>query len=225
MKLIEFDPVFFHPFTCIIAGPSGCGKSTFVTELLRKATSLIDPPPQRIVWFYGEWQPLYESLKGIEFVEGLPDSTIFNPKTNNLIIIDDLMAETNDKVTELFTKKSHHCNLSVIYIIQNVFSKGKENRTISLNANYTVLFKNPRDGSQVIHFAKQMFPHHTKYMEEAFHDATSEPYRYLMCDCKQTTPDAVRLRTQVLTPGFQFTYLKKDKYKRNQCDKSVASKT
>jgi hypothetical protein len=45
----------------------------------------------------------------------------------------------------LFTKKSHHRNISVMYIEQNLFHKGKNHRTISLNAHYMVLFKNPRD--------------------------------------------------------------------------------
>ena len=40
---------------------------------------------------------------------------------------------TSRPVTKLFTKKSHHCNTSVIYLVQNVFPKGKESRTISLN--------------------------------------------------------------------------------------------
>ena len=45
-----------HPFTCIVAGPTGCGKSTFVTRMLRHAAAMIDPPPEKITWCYGEWQ-------------------------------------------------------------------------------------------------------------------------------------------------------------------------
>ena len=33
------------------------------------------------------------------------------------------MAETDERVTNLFTKKSHHCNTSVIYLVQNLFPK------------------------------------------------------------------------------------------------------
>ena len=40
------------------------------------------------------------------------------------------MAETDERVTNLFTKKSHHCNTSVIYLVQNLFPKNKESRTI-----------------------------------------------------------------------------------------------
>ena len=56
------DPRWQHPFTCIVAGPTGCGKTTFVARLLRNASAMIDPPPERITWYYGEWQAAYENL-------------------------------------------------------------------------------------------------------------------------------------------------------------------
>jgi len=51
------------------------------------------------------------------------------------------MNETNRSVTDLFTKGSHHRNISEIYIVQNLFNKRKEHRTISLNSHYIVVFK------------------------------------------------------------------------------------
>ena len=95
------------------------------------------------------------------------------------MVIGDLMSETDERVTKLFTKKSHHCNTSVKYLVQNLFSKGKESRTISINVQYMVLFKNPRDNTQVVNLAKQMYPGRVKYMQDAFRDATSVPHGYL----------------------------------------------
>jgi hypothetical protein len=62
-----------------------------------------------------------------------------NPETRNLFIIDDMMGEKDRVISKLFTKKSHHGNLSVIYIVQNLFHQSKEHRTISLNASYLCL--------------------------------------------------------------------------------------
>jgi len=76
---------------------------------------------------------------------------------STLLILDDLMNETNQNVTDLFTKGSHHRNLSVAYIVQNLFNNGKH-RTISLNSHYIVVFKNPRHASQIVHLAKQAYP-------------------------------------------------------------------
>lgn len=201
------DPSLKHPFTCVIAGPTGSGKTYFVTRLLGHIQTMMDPPPEKVLWSYGEWQPLYATIRGVDFVEGLPDVKTLKPRT--LVIIDDLMTETDDRVTKLFTKTSHHRDVSIIYIVQNLFSKNKENRTISLNAQYMVLFKNPRDASQITHLAKQMYPGHIKYMQEAFGDATSESYGYMLVDLKQDTPEHMRLRTHIFPGETQYVYLRK----------------
>ena len=128
------DPRWKHPFTCIVAGPTGCGKTTFVTRLLRNSSTMIDPSPERVTWYYGEWQSAYENLDipNLRLEEGLPTS--FDASKRNIVVLDDIMAETDERVTNLFTKKSHHCNTSVIYLVQNLFPKNKESRTISLNS-------------------------------------------------------------------------------------------
>ena len=154
------DARWKHPFTCIVAGPTGCGKSTFVTRMLRHAAAMIDPPPERITWCYGEWQEAYATmdLVDVRFEEGLPNASMFDSSMRNLIVIDDLMAETDERVMTLFTKKSHHRNTSVLYLVQNLFPQNKESRSISLNSQYMVVFKNPRDASQMSHLARQMYP-------------------------------------------------------------------
>ena len=48
---------------------------------------------------------------------------------------------SDKQLTDLFTKGSHHINLSIIYILHNIFPKGKESRTISLNAHFIFLLK------------------------------------------------------------------------------------
>lgn len=79
--------------------------------------------------------------------------------TRNLLIADDRMndASNNLELHTLFTKYVHHRSLSCMYLVQNLFMQGKASRTISLNTNYTVLFKNPRDKYQITLIARQMF--------------------------------------------------------------------
>lgn len=145
----------------------------------------------------------------IEFVEGLPDEKMLDPQVRNLVVLDDLLAETDARVTKLFTKGSHHKNTSVIYISQNLFDKNKENRTITLNAHYIVLFKSPRDVLQVQSLARQMYPGKTHYMLEAFADATKEAFSYLLVDLKPDTPDELRLRTKIFPGEMQVVYIKR----------------
>ena len=201
---MELDPRWKTPFRCIISGPSGCGKTYFVERFIRNIGLMTDPPPTEIIWAYAEWQPTYDRLRplGVQFVEGIPDTSHWDVNTRRLCILDDLMDETNASVTQLFTKGSHHRNISVIQILQNLFSKNKEARTISLNSNYLVLFKNPRDNAQVSHLAKQIFPTNLKYVNQSYINATQNAHGYLLFDLTQDTPDTLRLRTNIF-PGEQ----------------------
>ena len=205
------DPRWKHPFTCVIAGPTSCGKTIFVSRLLQHAGDMITPPPQKIVWLYGEWQRAYADLKlaNLQFVEGLPQSDGLDPSVTNLYVIDDLLSETDSRVTKLFTKGSHHRNCSVIFITQNLFDKNKENRTITLNSHYMVLFKSPRDAVQVQHLARQMYPGKTRFMQEAFEDATAKPYSYLLVDLKPNTPEQLRLRANIFPDELQTVYIRR----------------
>ena len=204
------DPHLKHPFTGIVAGPTACGKSTWVKKLITYKKELIEPVPEQVIWFYGEWQPLYDTLSGmVEFREGLSDLNALNTKKPTLVIIDDLMTETDKSVSNLFTKGSHHRNLSVLHLVQNIFDKNKHTRTISLNVHYLVIFKNPRDASQITHLAKQMYPEHAHFLQEVFADATSEAYGYLFIDLKQETPEHLRLRTKIMPNETQYVYMRK----------------
>ena len=146
-------------------------------------------------------------------MEGVPSDleSMINPSIRDLVVIDDLMHElSNDpRITSLFTKGSHHRNLSVIFILQNIFHHGKELRDMSLNCHYLVLFKSPRDSSQVNHLAKQMLPGHVKYMQEALQDVTKLPYGYLLCDLKPETPNDFRLRSNIFPVEAQCAYVRK----------------
>ena len=60
------------------------------------------------------------------------------------------------------------------------------------------MFKNPRDGSQIQHLGRQMFPGNIKLILDAYKLATSSPHSYLVIDLKQDTPEYARLRQSVI---------------------------
>ena len=76
------------------------------------------------------------------------------------MVIDDQMTDAGEdkRIVNLFTGGSHHRNLSVIYFVQNLFHQGRGSRSISLNSDYLILFKNLRDKLQILTVAKQMHP-------------------------------------------------------------------
>ena len=198
-----------HPFTCIIAGPSGSGKTEFVLKLINNADIMINKIPETLTWCYGEYQTWMIKYPEIDFIEGLPEEIHFDSSKNNMLIIDDLMHECKEYTEKLFTKISHHKNLSVILLSQNIFHQNKHTRTISLNTHYMVLFKNVRDSSQITNLAKQMHPGNVAYLRDSYVDATSKPYGYLLIDLKPDTDDLIRLRTDIFPGEIHYVYHKK----------------
>lgn len=195
-----------HPFTALISGPTGSGKTQFTLKLIHHASTMITPPPQEIVWCYGVYQDVFASMKNVRFVEGLPNVSDFDGSKRVLLVIDDLMHEANDKVAQIFTKGSHHRNISVLFLTQNIFHSSKHNRTMNLNSHYIVLFKNPRDVGQVAILGRQMYPK-GKFLEEAFKDATAKPYGYLFIDLKPNTEEQHRVKTNIFpdeTPKYVY---------------------
>ena len=198
---------FRHPTTILVAGPTGCGKTQFVLKLLTTRNA-IQPSVQRIVFIYSEWQPAYDQLKHalgttIEFVKDYEPKALYesiSPSVRNMLVLDDQMDSENIKgntLCKFFTQGSHHRNLTVLYIVQNLFNQDKSMRTVSLNSHYLVLFKNPRDRTQIRTLAQQMYPKRPWFLMDAFEDATSEPYSYLLLDLRPDTPDAIRIRARM----------------------------
>lgn len=130
----------------MICGRTGCGKTCF--SFYRNMVVMNDTKFDRILFYNSEWQPSYREYgDNVEFHEGLPrnDDYVNDPRLK-LIVIDNLMREASDNsVIDLFTKGSQHKNLSVIFIIQNLFHQSRGMRDISLNANYIIVFKNSTD--------------------------------------------------------------------------------
>jgi hypothetical protein len=170
----------------MVAGPSQSGKSHFTKKLVLNAAKMYTVPPKKIIWCYSEWQPLYDTLKDVvEFHHGLPDldDLKMDIEVSKLIIFNDLMQEISrqkDQMNTLFTKCSHHCNISCIYII---------------NCQYVVLMNNPSDKLQIMNIQRQVYPRFKKHFFEAVDDAWSTDYGCIVIDVYPNTYENLRLCT------------------------------
>ena len=185
----EFN--FRHKFSLLVVGPTQSAKTYFVQQILKHSRIVYEEQNSiRIFLYYNQWQECYEKLKkslgkSIRFERGVPelskDLCEINPRYNNIIILDDLMAEATDSpvVSRLFTQGRHR-NASVILSLQNMFPKGKCNTDISRNAQYLALFQSPSDRKQIGIIAERMFD---KNMN-AYYKETEKPYGYLLVDNK-----------------------------------------
>ena len=159
--ILPIDVAFRSPASIIIAGPSCSGKTFFLKKILSEKEYLrkfFKTPVTRIVWYYKIWQRDYEELQRknpvIEFYEGVPEEGISkhfpNPHPQGstaIVVLDDLMKEgsSDSKVLDIFTKESHHLNITCFMILQNIFFQGKYSVDIKRNATYIILFLNCRN--------------------------------------------------------------------------------
>ena len=54
-----------------------------------------------------------------------------------------------------------------------------------------------------------MYPNDTRFAVEAYADATSVPYGYLLVDLKPEQDDRYRLRTNVFPGETQYVYIRR----------------
>lgn len=219
---------FIHPFTSIVTGPTSCGKTQFVARVLQNASTKMSPPPEKIIWLYKRWQPLYDEIRNsvvpeVEFIRGIPPTidqdTFIDPSVKNLLILDDLMSTCakDSRINELFTEGSHHRNLSVMSISQNLFHN--RDPTQRRNTHYLVLFNNPVDKQPVMTLSRQMYPENPQHLMKTFKEATLKSYGYLVVDLKPFTEETQRLVTNIL-PIIDDVMKGKTKLEEKSSDKS-----
>lgn len=192
----------------IIAGSSGTGKTTFVRAFLRdyRSTTNIRKPSLNVLYYYGQEQETFDKPVSanvhIKYVKGYSD--VHEEERPDILVIDDLMAEAGDdkRLTALFTKGSHHLNISVIFLVQNLFHKGREMRTVSLNAQYIVAMNNPRDRQQLLALGRQIFPSNSVFFKNAVTAALSKAFSHVMIDLSPGCPDDLRVRQRDCVKGI-----------------------
>ena len=139
-----FDSKLQKPFRLMVGGGSGSGKTTFVQQLVN--SSHFETPFDKIVYCYPEYldEIPIELDQIVEYRQGTCDLNYFSslPK-NTLVIYDDLMNEcgNSNDVMKLFSVIARKRNLSLIFIVQNIFDNSKQFRNIRLNATGFVMFK------------------------------------------------------------------------------------
>lgn len=189
---------------------SACGKSTWVFRLIKERDCMIDTPPIQVIYSLPSGQQIdipddIKNDKSVKFCRGLPEIAEFSDRKHRLLIIDDQASECGESIVSLFTRLSHHYNLSVIVLTQNIFLSNPSFRTMSLNAHYIVLFKAPRSMDQVACLGRQVCPANALFFKESYADSCSEPHSYFLLDLTQNCPDQLRFRAKIFPDDKKCT--------------------
>ena len=209
-----------NPCPISLVGPTRSGKTTYVLEMIRTRHDLFEYEIEKVVYCYGINQPIFEEFRqahpDVLFHEGVPEDILglFDGKTQGLLILDDLLdAISKDvEVMKAIIQGSHHRNITIITLSQNVFHQGKTARTNSINTHYFVLFNNARDRLQIAKLFSQAFPHEVKRVQEAYLHAIRHSHeKVLVLDFSPFSNDDIRLRADILpsTPYYQRVYYPK----------------
>ena len=162
----------------IIAASTNSGKTLLARDLITNHYRMFDKPLDEVVFLYhqhGRDDELFKYLKDnlnvpIRFVEGFPASDIIegklfksDKKASKCLILDDVVgtALRSPIFIDLFTVMSHHDNISVIAIMQNLHAETASMRqvmnNIIRNVSYLVLFPDRRQLATIRQIARNYY--------------------------------------------------------------------
>ena len=212
--------VFNHPTQIIITGPTKAGKTTLAIQILSNRDVML-PGLQEIYWFYtmeSSTTKAREHLPGVNFVQGFPtlekleslDTTI--PK---LIVLDDMQEMTDKKATfedlkKLFTAVSHHCNISLIFIVQDIYVNKNMTRLANQAENLLAMC-NGAACYQIPKLGNKLFGSgHEHFIRWAISDVkANSSHGYLLLSTGAEVLDCYKVRSKILPQDYNTFYIKK----------------
>ena len=120
------------------------------------------------------------------------------PQPDSIIIFDDFQANTSatEVINKFFLKICRHNKLTGICILQNLFdTRDKFIRSINLNTNVLVIFRNIRDSLLISNLSRQVFPRKNNILLRILNDITKDnPRGYLAIYFDPEVHSSLRLR-------------------------------
>ena len=206
------------PYSIIVTGPSGVGKTSLVVQLIKQQLK-----PSHIFILCRNDQPLYHDLsqeitliheKECPSAQEFEDLVKQRGGPQPVLIADDVgLTDTNphihDVLLSCFMRLCHHLQLTVFYICHTLFSTHKSGflRVLNRNANYILLFRNPRDVNQLRILLSQMSADKSRFQKtiHCIREELRAPHSYILLDFTQSSDDFLRFRTNILgekPPGY-----------------------
>ena len=177
-------------FKIFISGPSRCGKTTFVIDLIDNIFNISSTPPTFIIYVFKVWQYKFDEMTKVNIFLEDDESIVekimgYSRGPPLLIIFDDMInSKSLPSLAPLFNVDGRHMNLSLVFLSQRLFVNDEHFRQISQNCDYFVLFKNPRNSSEIRTLANQMTPT-TMELVKIYLEATKSPFSYLFINLTQ----------------------------------------
>ena len=213
------DIRFKENFKIFVCGPSCCGKTVFIKDLLQNIPSITKQNISKVIYVYKVWQQTFEDMKLqglVHFFLREEENIVEKIKKlsfgeYSLVIFDDLINSKNlEEISNLFVVDGRHSNYSMIFTSQRMFVNNEYFRQISNNCDYIVVFKNPRNYSEIRTLAQQLTPMSLDLLE-IYTKATKDPFTYLLINLTQECNEDVKFLSHLFDyDHYVKTYVKKD---------------
>jgi hypothetical protein len=205
-----YDMRFPIGSTHLLVGSAGAGKTERVIKMLLLKDSLFQNGDKikNVIFCYAVWQPAYERLKNVvtkwvnRMVTNEEFISLVKPYQNaggSICVLDDFLFSSYGKsLSEICCVSARHHNTCLFILFQTLFPKDKEAALIPRNVKYMHIQKNPREGSAVRYLAAQLYPGNFRWIVNAYHKATEEPFSCFLVDLTQNCPESMRFRSHYL---------------------------
>ena len=200
-----FDVRLKENFKLFISGPSRCGKTFFVADLLQNIQTFAKQPPSQVIYIYKVWQTKFDEMKSVVHIFMQDEKNIIDKIKEYatgvpiLIVFDDMINSSSlNDLASLFTVDARHMNMSLVFLTQRMFVNDEHFRQISQNCDYFIVFKNPRNSSEIRTLAQQITPG-SLHLINMYIEATKDPFSYLFINLTQECPPEVKYLSQFFT--------------------------
>lgn len=190
----------------LLIGHSGSGKTHLIINILKHHAELFESPIKGVVWVAGvQAMPsifLNIPIRKIQVNDDIEEIVSSKEISDHIVILDDLQFQADRLINDIFCKYSRHLKYHVFVMQQTMFGNTRFSRSISLNANYLIIFRNRRDQRQINILASQLLPSNTKFILDAYKKATNFHYGYLFIDLSVDSSEILRYKGNIIPGDF-----------------------
>jgi len=172
-----------NPCGIVVSSPSNSGKTHYIVKLLLKSDKLFANPISRVIVVCSHQQDIYKKLCDkfeCFFVNTLEDCEPHLIPHAVLLIDDQLSSFENtrasNKLSDYFTRRFHHEQLTVILIVQCLYNKFL--KTCFENTTYLIVGKWIKNTHSIQILARQFRPNNSRAVIDCYENATKDAYNF-----------------------------------------------
>ena len=207
----EIIDIFPFPARVYISGYSHSGKTQLCINLLKKYLNkfekiLICDSPNNSE--YISEKEIKEKIEILDYIPNISEIKINYQGKSIILIFDDNYSTTfNSKnVLEFFTQ-GRHLQINIILLSQNLFSRGKYQRDITLNVSHFIITK-IRDKSQLQILSRQIFgkENFNKLMFIYDHVHNKSKWGHILIDLSATSTKDIEIRSNIIANNENYDF-------------------